>query len=118
MKPKKFLLLVTPDPAASELDFMELYEVGFTLYWARNFDHAGVLLRNQQIDLLLVDATLDTEAAFAFCREARTSKASIKIGLLVEDRMPPADLAVDVVIVGERVDHKAIAELKKQNEIE
>ena len=116
MTPKKHLLLVTPDPAATDLDFMSLYEVGFVLYWARNFDHAGVLLRNQHVDLLLADARLDAEAAFSFCRQVTASNIDVKVGLLVRDRMPPPDLAIDIVIICEHLDHKAIAELRKRIE--
>jgi DNA-binding response OmpR family regulator len=92
---------------------MQLYEVGFVLYWARNSDHAGVLLRNQHIDLLLVDARVDAAAAFEFCSATKASHPAVKIGLLVRGKMPSPDISVDFIIVRGRLDQETIAELKK-----
>jgi DNA-binding response OmpR family regulator len=110
------LLLVTPDPAATELDFTELYKVGFKVYWTGTFDLAGILLRNQKIDLLLVDTRADANGAFDFFRSVKASKMSVKIGILIKDQKPPADIEVDFTIVRERFDQGTIAELKKHPE--
>jgi hypothetical protein len=111
---KIFLVFVSPDPARSRLSFMEFYEAGFLLYWARSFAEGLTFLGRGSIDLVIVDAEYGETETFDFCRDVTTRFPHVKLGVLLpEYRRPPPDLALDLVLVPDRFESDPAGELKK-----
>ena len=108
----KFLLLVTYDPAITQLNFMEFYEAGFVLYSASTFGEATALLQQRPIDLLIVDPQPKIESAVNFCQKTKAASSRLKIGLLANQgqSLPPG--SADFLVFREQFKGKAVQELK------
>jgi CheY-like chemotaxis protein len=108
----KFLLLVTHDPAISQLNFMEFYEAGFVLYLAADFREATALLQQRPIDLLLVDLQLEARDAVGFCHQTKAANSQLKTGLLADQDQPLLSASVDFLVIREPFKANAIQELR------
>ncbi len=96
----KSILLVNVDLATAQLDIAEWERAGAAVRVSETFDEGLAEIQRAVFDMLIVDARLDSESALEFCRTAKTTNPSIKLGLIVsEAKAAPSDLQVDALII-------------------
>lgn len=96
----KSILIVNVDLATAQLDVSEWERAGITVHVAETFDEGLTEVQRSVFDMLIVDTRTESEAALEFCRTAKATNPSIKLGLIVsEAKTAPSDLAVDALII-------------------